>query len=230
MTEHSPHPESERWDDGGMACVPALGGTGVSPVLAPCTGEMPVPPSRQTARQAIDGLGLFAVILWLGLITGLVEGFEILMAHWLNWIPWNMRFLGHSPEVVWVATVVDLCVFGVLGAVAAVVTRLTGRRLIIKLSIWAAVTLTFLDWLAVPLFGRLAFYALLILTVGLAVTVVHEGRKYQAPIVRFCRRFVLLPVAVAGLLAVTIQSGLWLHERQAEAAVPPASPGAQTWS
>ena len=168
---------------------------------------------------------LLALALWFGLATGLVEAAEILVARQFRWTYWESTFHGHSLEIVWICTLFDLLLFGVLGLATGAAARYARGSLPARTCLWGAIFLATFDWLIPVLFSHVRGWAIAILAAGLATSTYQCISRYQPALLRFCRRRVRWIGAAALLLVIAIQSGLWLDERVAAAKLPAASPG-----
>jgi len=160
--------------------------------------------------------------LWFGMITGLVEGAIFLVSQYLGW---DLPRLASSYEIIWIAPLFNLCLFGVVGLGLTVQSRLFARLPLKKFSLLLFAFMAVSDWLILLFRTRIHLFSLLLLSAGLAVAITRLLQKRAAALAHLSRRFVVWTAAVVALLIVGVQGGSWLNERSAIAALPAASPG-----
>jgi arylsulfatase A-like enzyme len=159
---------------------------------------------------------IWIIALWFGLVTGLIEGLLFLL----------LQQLGYSQhvsiEIIWVSAFSNLFMFGVIGVVLIALNRFGPWRVHLWLAVFLFAFLALFDWLAVVLSDWIHCAALLILTIGLAVSFSRWFRNNEAVAVRFWRICLPSVVALAITAVFTIEGGLWLCERVAIGNLPNA--------
>lgn len=180
--------------------------------------------SQPTAKSPVPRILLLAV--WFGLVAGMVEGTTLWIFRQQGWLQGKLVFLGISVEVVWISTIFDLLLFGVLGMALSLAARLLPRPLVLRLGVFLLAFLTFFDWLVIPLHGRISILAVGALATGLAVEASRWFHKYEENLWRLCRTSLPWLAVLALLALVGIQGGFWLQEQLAVARLPNAPPGA----
>jgi arylsulfatase A-like enzyme len=176
--------------------------------------------NRLRAAGASPWAEVLLIAVWFGLVTGLVEAMAYLL------LKGRGGPLDVTVELLWVAPLVDLAGFVLIGLVLAVTV---GRRWPPPRSLTLAVgVLAFLalaDWVALLSVDRLYPWAVAALAAGLAAELARQFRKRDALFRSFFRRSLPVVVMLALVLLVAIQGGKWLHERAAVALLPEAPPG-----
>ena len=160
---------------------------------------------------------------WFGLVTGLLEGTGLLVAQKLRWLDWETLQRGVALEIVWIAPLVDLVLFGLVGAILILVARIFSRLEITRISVFAFAFMAFADLIALT--GRIQLYSVVIFAAGLATAFVRWFYKHEDAAWRFQRQRLAGVVAAAVLAAVGIEGGGWLFERIAIVRSPAAAPG-----
>lgn len=179
---------------------------------------MPATPPPTPARSTSQPAGWIALAaIWLGLATGFGE-----VA--LRWLVQN-RILGiplfYSPHFVWMAPLAEGLLFGTVGGLLVVATRLWPRVLPPARALTVPVFLAFLT-LALMIPGLHPLAAGLV-AAGFAV---HAARflRRQPVFPRLVRRTVLPLAAVVLALAIGVHAWQALAERRALAAIPEPAP------
>ncbi len=178
-------------------------------------------PSSEIRFSSLLGLGVCA-----GLVTGLVEAGLVYSFQNYHRISQDLTCLGHSAELFWICPAVDICLFGLIGVLAGAASRFISPFFVVRILAWILVLLAFLDWLLVMFYGRIADYALFTFAAGISVATIPVIRRYRAWALEKCRILLPFALAIAILLVIVVQGGLWLDERIAENRLPPAEPGA----
>ena len=129
-----------------------------------------------------------------------------------------------SREILWISPLVDLIFFSLISAIIWTLSRIVPRIPVIRLQLFVLSFLAMYDWLTLT--GRLYHRACLLLAFGAAVAFTRWFGRHEHRAVRFFRKTTPWAVAAVALAFVAIQGGKWWHERSAEAALPPAAPGA----
>ena len=180
--------------------------------------------SSSAVRSPAVVKDLLIAAAWFGLVTGLIEGTALWGLQQIGWLSGSLTFLGFSVEIIWIATLFDLLLFCALGLAMALAAWLLPRLAIIRVSVFLFACLTFFDWLAIPLAGRVRIWAIPVPAIGLALQFVRWFHKYQQAILRFWRKSVLWVGALALLTPVGIQGGFWLEEWIGVVGLPAAAP------
>jgi arylsulfatase A-like enzyme len=168
---------------------------------------------------------ILSIALWLGLLTGLVEGLSLWLLQRLGWLSGPVvTLLGASPEIIWISAVFDLLLFGLVGLILGLLTRAFPRLPFLRLAAFLFFLLACFDWMAVLLGGRMKVYAMFVLALGLAFEAARRFSKHQAGLLRFWRRSLPVLGGTTLIALVAIQGGAWLKEARAIAALPAAAP------
>jgi arylsulfatase A-like enzyme len=183
--------------------------------------EPPTLPS-QAHETSVPSSVLLLIAAWFGIFTGLFEGLGLLLFQRMNWKQWG-RIMHVSREILWVSPLVDLILFLLVGLAVWLVSRFFKRLPVIRVLVFLLGFLATYDWLALT--GRLYPRACLLLSLGIAATIVRWLRTHEPAAVRFWRRSWAYLILVLLILFVGIQGGKRLHERAAEASLPAATPG-----
>jgi arylsulfatase A-like enzyme len=168
--------------------------------------------------------GVLVLAVWFGLLTGLLEGVGLLAAQRLGWLEWETLQRGVGPEIVWIACLVDLVLFGSIGFMLLVVSRVFPRLPIMRISVFVFAFMAIADLVALT--GRILIYAVVTLATGVAATCLRWVGNNEQAAVRFWRKSVGVVAAGAAVALVGIPGGYWLGERISMARLPAAAPGA----
>jgi arylsulfatase A-like enzyme len=177
------------------------------------------PGERHRMTEGLKVTGLAAQALWFGLLTGLTEA---------ALVTFKQRVLGRyvrmSPEIVWMAPVMDAILFLVIAAVLALLSRAwtpLGRR--------SSVTfvLAFFSCLSVLfMYYPLQDYAKVLLAIGVAMQAARLAARWPSQHDRLVRVGVIAMTATVAILAGV--SRIWpaiAYERQVRS-LSAAAPGA----
>ncbi len=181
--------------------------------------------TQEANRNPKDPPALREVIslaAWFGAVAGLVEGGMLLAFQKFPWVPWSIRRVSVSPDIVWISSVFDLLLFLAVGLILKGLRRWFPRLLSLSSCFSFFIGMSFFDWISI--FGRIHALAALVLSAGLASVAMRWFSRHESSAMRFARlslRWVLAAV-LAALLGV--QAGGWLKERIATAFLP-AAPG-----
>jgi arylsulfatase A-like enzyme len=162
---------------------------------------------------------LLIVAAWFGLVTGLVESGLFLVFQHLGGL------MDVPPEIVTVAPPFDLVLFGLCGLAFAAPSR-RFPALPLHVSVFLFVLLAMLDWLAIAIGGRIHYYAVTLLALGVTVQVTRWLRRHEAAALRGARRSLPWVCAVALLAFAGTHAHRWLRERLATVRLPAATAGA----
>jgi arylsulfatase A-like enzyme len=162
------------------------------------------------------------IAAWFGMITGLVEGVIFLVSQYVGW---DLPRLANSLEIIWIAPLFNLCLFGLTGFVLTVQSRFFRRLPLKRFSVPLFTFMAVSDWLILTFRTHIHLVSLLVLSAGLAVAITRSFHKHEKALVPLSRRFAVGTAAIVVLLIVAVQGGFWLRERIAIAGLPSASPG-----
>jgi arylsulfatase A-like enzyme len=179
-----------------------------------------IPNNPRANRASANRLLIFAA--WAGLVCGLVEGAGLLGLQRLGWLNWNMAQVAVSMEIIWIAALLDLLLFLIVGLLVAGVVRLFPS--LMPVGMGALAFLLLFDWLALS--GRIRHFGALMLGLGLAVMFARWYAAHAEAAHRCWRRSLPWVAALALLCAAGIEGGKWWMERRALAALPTAASGA----
>lgn len=159
---------------------------------------------------------------WFALVTGIGEGFGLLIFQRINWANWG-SMVHVSLPIIWIAPIVDLGVALLLAALLALASRIFPRMPLMRTAVLVYASGMAYIWLALT--ERLTYHADLLLGVGIGVALSRWFIKHQKLTFRVWRATVPL-LAAAVILALLVGEGReWWHERSALAKLPPAAPG-----
>lgn len=168
---------------------------------------------------------MLSAAAWLGLVCGLFEAAWFLLFQQLGWLNWNIAQDGVTEEILWVAPVVNLLLFCVLGAAGIAAMALPPPLRIHRRFILGALSfLLFLNWLALS--GRIRMSSVLILAVGLAVVFARWLAPREEAVLRWFRRTLPALVTLVLLVYLGLTLGQRFLESRALAQLPPARPDA----
>jgi arylsulfatase A-like enzyme len=185
----------------------------------PSTGQ--VLSSSQSMRPSPRAILILAAA-W-GLLVGFVEGAALLLFGRLGWLNFTMALFGASVEILWVSPVFSLLLFGLMGAVFALLVRWKPEWTVIQGAVFLLAFFGFYDWVALS--GRIRVLGCVMLALGLATVTTRAFRQSPERVLRWAR--LGLPwLATAALLATAvIEGGLRWEEGRAVARLPEARPG-----
>jgi arylsulfatase A-like enzyme len=157
-------------------------------------------------------------------MAGLIEGLGFILLQQSGWLNPLTGLVDFSIDILWVAPIFNLLLFGTVGLALAATTRVFPKLRITAFAAFPLSLLAFLDWLTLSLYGRAKMYATLALSLGLAVQFYRWFRKREKAAVTFYRKSLLWLVAVVVMLFVGVEAGSRLQERAATSrlAVAPA--------
>lgn len=158
-----------------------------------------------------------------GILTGIVEGFGLLIFQRINWARWGPT-LHVSQEILWISPLVDLCLFLLVGVVVWMAARLLPRLPALKVLVFLFTFLALYDWLSVT--DRLYQRACIILSLGIAAVFIRWLGRREDTAVKFGKATLPWIVASGLVLGAVIQVSSWLREENAFADLPPAPPAA----
>jgi arylsulfatase A-like enzyme len=178
---------------------------------------------KSSATTTLKLGSLLSLGLGAGIIAGFVEGAGLLVFQRINWARWG-PMMHVSWEIVWISPIVDGILFLVLALICSCVARFAPRVPTLRALAFLLTFLTAYDWLTLT--SRLFHAACLLLALGIAVAFTRWCGKREGAFLQFWKRTTPWIVAAWVLAFVGIQGGKWLHERNAVAQLPAATPGA----
>jgi arylsulfatase A-like enzyme len=181
--------------------------------------------SKQSAASGRLPHNFFASLLliacWFGIVTGLLEGFGLLLFQRINWRHWG-PMIHVSPEILWISPTVDLMFFLSLALLIGLTSRFIPRIPPLRALSFLLIFLATYDW--ATLTARLNHRACLLLALGVAVAFGRWIRRHEDSMLRVLRRSVP-GIVIACCLAFTgVQGGTRLREKLAESRLPAATP------
>ena len=174
-----------------------------------------------SASRRVPWGKILGMAVWLGSLTGLIEGCGLLVFQNLNGETWALRI---SPPIIWISPLVDVLFFGVLaavvGLVASLFTRIDAARVIAvllsSLVVYDLLTLT----------ARFSSRSRVLLTIGVVVAVSRWFPRHEAAVWRICKRSLPWVVTAGVIVFLGIQGGRWFAEYRAITNLPAAAPDA----
>jgi arylsulfatase A-like enzyme len=179
-----------------------------------------------------DARDILPLAVWFGLAAGLIEGLVFLLFLFLlqfDWVSRDILLPDVAVEIIWISPLFNGLLFGAIGLGLAALfslARMIKWLPVAALSVSLFSFLSFLDWLALLLSRRIHHLSLAILAAGLAAAFTRYVRKREERALRFWRRSLPWLAAAVALVFAGVESGGWLRERMAIAALPPAPPAA----
>ncbi|MEO8201606.1 MAG: sulfatase [Gemmatimonadota bacterium] len=161
---------------------------------------------------------ILLLALTLGVGTGLGEvALFAAQTHILH------RFIFVGRDIVWMAPLAEIIVFGGVGIVLVALQAITRW----PLGMPSAGILGFLSFLALlMMYTPLHKGAAIVLALGLAVQFVRLAGKHSERFVHLVQRASWVLLAIALMLGTVSRGSRWMQERQTIAALPSARPGA----
>lgn len=153
--------------------------------------------------------------LWLGLLTGLVEGVLLYILQRFGALKGQITYLGSGWEVLWVAPIFDALLFLLAGVVLAVIAQFLPQKFAKQAVYFVFCFLLFFDWLVIYLSGRLSPVATGILAAGIAYQVSTSIFERERRFTPFLQKSLKGFAGVTFALLVLIQGGNWIQERNA---------------
>ena len=181
---------------------------------------------RERALKAepptVRAADLFALVIWCGGVTGLVEGLYLSKRMVLGeWIPVHMAT---SPHAIWMAPLAYLAVFAPLGLLAISLLK-RGRDVeVLRAALFIAISLGFFSLSRATAF-RLEVYGALPLAMGLGLLVSRVMFVNWTRLAKVARRSLVIAATLLAVAGVTIEGVGRVREARELAALPP--PGAE---
>ncbi len=186
-----------------------------------------MPGAKVAASCAADGTKpsdsfafVFAGVLWLALLFGLLEGLEYA---WFRYHPVILMTLKVDLSILWITPIVYFICFALL-LLGGWVVQLIYRRFplgdfVVLGSVWMGV------YGFATLAKKIHYAGAAVFALGIAVCAVRWMRG-RPGLWLTMRRWAAAPVAAVALLALAVQGAEMWRERAAVAALPAAAPGA----
>ena len=162
-------------------------------------------------RKGVE-MGIPMLAVGFGLLAGLVEGIALLTLHQANLLTWRLQNRAIWYETLWIAPLVDVILFSLLGFGLTIAGLIFPRVPIRKISWPLFIFLTVFDWIFIFLYGRISLIALLALAVGLTVQLAYSTFRREPFLFNLVRRSVSWLAGSAVALFLIIQGGGWLNE------------------
>jgi arylsulfatase A-like enzyme len=167
---------------------------------------------------------ILALAVWFGLLMGLLEGSLRLLFQRLDWLNWTANDFPVSLEFLWIAIVINLLLFCLVGLFCAFTAIRLKSEDSLRMAAWFFSFLLFLDLFGFS--GRIRSYACIVLAAGLATAFSRWFRSHEAGVQVFCRKTLPVLAGVSVVLSLCVQASIWIPERRAAQSLPPAAPGA----
>jgi arylsulfatase A-like enzyme len=165
---------------------------------------------------------LLSIAICFGVLTGIVEGAGLLIFQKINSARWG-PMLHVSAPIVWIAVIVDVLFFCLLGLLVLAAARLWSRVAAVpSLAFVLGMAATY-DWLSVT--GRLYRLPVLILAIGVGFASARWAKRHEKGFAHFCRGSAPWVVAMAVLVFAGIEGSQRWAEDAALAKLPAATAG-----
>jgi arylsulfatase A-like enzyme len=164
---------------------------------------------------------LLLIAAWFALVTGICEGFGLLVFQRINWANWG-NMVHVSVPVIWIAPIVDFGAALLLAALIWIASKLFARMPLLKTAVLVYASGMVYVWLALT--DRLTYHSDLLLGIGCGVAISRWVANHEKLTFRIWRTS--FPwIAGAVVLALVAGEGReWLRERDALAKLPPPAP------
>ncbi|MEO8294941.1 MAG: sulfatase [Gemmatimonadota bacterium] len=175
--------------------------------------------SERTSGTGLKGLDIVLAAIWLGLLSGLIEGVFMVVRKGVFHAETAM-----GPNIVWMAPIADvawLLIPGILLGLLVMAwrSRFSATLAVFALTFGAAICVTFLAIL------DLHTYALLVIAIGIAVQSTRAIMAHPQGFVRLVRRTIPVLAGLTALAALSVIGGARIHERRAVSRLPAAAKG-----
>ena len=114
-----------------------------------------------------------------GLITGLVEGLLLFGLFRAGLLTWRLQNRAIWYETLWIAPLVDLVLFTLVGGLFVLVGRILLRIQIKKVAWFTFILLAIFDWMFIILFGKVSLIAIAILVAGICLQIFNFVVKHE---------------------------------------------------
>lgn len=172
------------------------------------------------------GKDLFLLAASFGLLTGIVEGIELLLLHQTQLLNWRLYNRAFWYETLWIAPLVDIVLFSLAGGFFALLGSIIHRLPVKKIAWFTFVFLAIFNWIFILLYGRISFIAIIILAVGISIQVFNSLVKRENSILPKLQMSLPWLAGLTVVLLVAIQGGGWLQESVKTSSLPEARTGA----
>lgn len=151
--------------------------------------------------------------IWFGLLTGLVEGILFLVLHQNNLLTWRLQNRAVWFETLWIAPLVDLAIFFLVGVLLALAGWVFPQKYINTVVWFTNVFLAVFAWISIILFGRISVEAIIILSAGISAQVFNKIIKNVNSVSSKTQKSLPWLASLTIGLVVVIQGGGWLNEK-----------------
>jgi len=148
-----------------------------------------------------------------GLITGLMEGVLLFGLHQTDLLTWRLQNRAFWYETLWIAPVVDVVLFTLVGGFFILIGWMIPRLLIKKITWFTFVFLAVFDWVFIVLFGKISLIAIIILTVGISIQVFNSIVKRDVSNLKKLQKILPWFAGITIVIFVVNQGGGWLNEK-----------------
>lgn len=172
------------------------------------------------------GKDLFLLAASFGLLTGIVEGIELLLLHQTQLLNWRLYNRAFWYETLWIAPLVDMVLFLLAGGFFALLGSIIHRLPVKKIAWFTFIFLAIFNWIFILLYGRISFIAIFILAVGISFQVFNSLVKRENSILPKLQMSLPWLAGLTVVLFVAIQGGGWLQESVKTSSLPESRTGA----
>jgi len=148
----------------------------------------------------------------LGLIAGLVEGPLLLLLRQTGWLNWRLYNRAFWYETLWIAPLVDLILFLLVGFILTLAGLVLKKALVKRIAWFLLIFMAVLDWVIVILFGRISLVPMLILVIGVSFQLANFATRSGVRFSNLLRRLTPWLAGAAFAILLIVQGGGWLNE------------------
>ncbi|HKI54098.1 MAG TPA: sulfatase [Anaerolineales bacterium] len=148
-----------------------------------------------------------------GLITGLVESVLLFGLHQANLLTWRLQNRAIWYETFWIAPLVDVILFTLIGGLFILTDWVIPRIPIKKVAWLTFIFLAIFDWIFIVLFGKISLIAILILTVGISLQLFNFIIKRESSNSKKLQKILPWLAGIIVAIFVVNQGGGWLNEK-----------------
>ncbi len=150
--------------------------------------------------------------IWFGLLTGLVEGVLLFALHHSAWLTWRLQNRAYWYETLWIAPLVDLILFSLVGGFFALAGWVLPRLPIKRIAWFTFIFLAVFDWMFILLFERILLIVILLLAVGISMQIFNIVMKHTVSLSPKLQKTWPWLAGLAFAIFIVIQGGGWLSE------------------
>jgi len=158
-----------------------------------------------------------------GLITGLVEGLLLFGLFRAGLLTWRLQNRAIWYETLWIAPLVDLVLFALIGVFFVLASRILQRIPIRKIAWFTFILLAIFDWMFIILFGKISLIAIAILAVGISFQIFNFVVKREVSASSKLQKALPWLAGLTAVIFIVIQGGGWLNEKVKTSNLPEAS-------